>query len=55
MVIYRNDYDSKTDKMMWEFHDIRHKMQREGLNLSKINDNAKKIANSWKKKHKKAA
>ncbi len=55
MVIYRNDYDNKTDKMMFDLHVIRHKMQKEGLNLSKINDTAKKIVFNWKRKHKKAA
>ncbi len=55
MVIYRNDYNKKTDKMMWELHDIRHKMQKEGLSPTKINNNAQKIINNWAKKRKNVA
>jgi len=51
MQTYKNDYSPKEDYALWELHEIRHKMAKEILNPSKINENAKEIIKKYKLKN----
>lgn len=45
MATYKNDYVKKEDPMLWEIHEIRHKLNRKyrSLTLEQINSHAKNI------------
>ena len=49
MAIYYNDFNKKTDYMMWHLHEVRHKIQKEKISINKINEHAKIVIDNWKK------
>ena len=51
MEIYNNDYTKQEDAMLWELHEIRHKLQQKysSMSVTEINDNAKLLLEDWKK------
>ena len=52
MATYYNDFDKKTDYMMWQLHEVRHKIQKEKIDINEINEHAKTVINNWKKNKK---
>ena len=51
MEIYENSYTESEDKMLWELHEIRHKLHRERKNktIEQINREALKKYSEWLK------
>ncbi len=51
MEIYNNSYTETEDKMLWELHEIRHKLHRERKNktIEEINRDALKKYSEWQK------
>lgn len=51
METYKNDYTKKEDEILWELHEIRHKLQKELKNkpVEEINNEAFKKYQTWKK------
>ncbi|MFH1824827.1 MAG: hypothetical protein ABH873_06340 [Candidatus Firestonebacteria bacterium] len=49
MGTYYNDFNKKSDLMMWQLHEIRHRMQEEKISINKINEHAKTIITNWKR------
>jgi len=50
MEIYNNDYSKQEDAMLWELHEIRHKLQQKysSMSVAEINDDAKSLLEDWK-------
>ncbi len=50
MAIYKNDYEKKEDFVLWEIHEIRHKLSKKlkKMTISEINNQTKELLNSWK-------
>ena len=57
MVAYKNDYKKNEDEMLWELHEIRHKLHQEfkKKTLKQINEEALAKFKSWKKAREKLA
>ena len=57
MEAYKNDYKKNEDAVLWELHEIRHKLHEElkSKSLQKINSDALAKYNSWKRVEKKHA
>lgn len=55
MEIYKNDYTKEEDELLWELHEIRHKLsiEYENKSVDEINRNAKKIFEEWKRERQK--
>ena len=53
MEIYKNDYTKEEDQMLWEIHEIRHRLQEEykGKSVKEINDIGMKILEEWKSQY----
>ena len=51
METYNNDYSKQEDAMLWELHEIRHKLQQKysSMSVAEINDDAKALLKDWKK------
>ncbi len=51
MEIYENSYTENEDKMLWELHEIRHKLHKERKNktIEEINREALKKYSEWLK------
>ena len=51
METYNNDYSKQEDAMLWELHEIRHKLQQKysSMSVTEINDDAKALLEGWKK------
>lgn len=51
MEIYKNSYTEKEDKMLWELHEIRHRLHKERINktIEAINKEAMKKYSEWLK------
>jgi len=51
METYKNCYSVKEDEMLWELHEIRHKLHNELIDtpLSEFNTDAKDFFENWKK------
>lgn len=51
MEIYKNSYTEKEDNMLWELHEIRHKLHNERINktIEVINKEAMKKYSEWLK------
>jgi hypothetical protein len=51
MEIYENSYTENEDKMLWELHEIRHKLHKERKNktIEEINKEALKKYSEWLK------
>lgn len=51
MEIYKNSYTEKEDKMLWELHEIRHKLHKERRNktIEAINKESMKKYSEWLK------
>ncbi|MBF0120387.1 MAG: hypothetical protein HQK79_16245 [Desulfobacterales bacterium] len=49
MEIYENSYTEKEDKMMWEIHEIRHKLhiKRKNKTIEQINKEALEKYSKW--------
>ena len=45
MATYKNDYSKKEDPMLWEIHEIRHKLSKKykSLTLEQINNKARQL------------
>jgi len=54
METYKNDYTSKEDRLLWELHEIRHKLHQElkEKSLEQINADALKTYQEWQKQKK---
>jgi hypothetical protein len=50
MEMHKNNYTKEEDPMLWEIHEIRHKLQEEYQHLSvkEINARGIKILEAWK-------
>lgn len=48
MGIYKNDYSKQEDEMLWEIHEIRHKLaiEHQSMTIEEINNRANKY---WKR------
>ncbi len=55
MDIYKNSFDEKEDQMLWELHEIRHKLheRRKNKTLEEINRNALKRYAEWQEERQK--
>jgi hypothetical protein len=53
METYKNSYSVKEDQVLWELHEIRHKLHNEqkDIPLAERNRVALELFNSWKKDH----
>jgi len=51
MEIYKNSYTESEDKMLWELHEIRHKLHKERKNktIEEINREALRKYSEWQK------
>jgi len=51
MEIYKNDYSKNEDEMMWELHEIRHKLWDDikDKELEEINNYSHNLLEKWKK------
>jgi len=51
MEIYRNSYNEKEDSLLWELHEIRHRLHKKRKNqtLEQINKDALEKYYSWRK------
>jgi hypothetical protein len=51
METYRNSYKKDEDYLLWELHEIRHKLHkaRKNISLEEINREGFKIYSDWKK------
>lgn len=51
MGAYKNDYKKNEDEMLWELHEIRHKIHQElkKKSLKKFNKEAREEFERWKK------
>ncbi len=51
MEIYNNSYTETEDRMLWELHEIRHKLHRKRKNktIEEINREALKKYSEWQK------
>jgi hypothetical protein len=54
MGTYKNDYSKKEDVVLWELHEIRHKLadEHKGKSLEEINKSAQEILKEWKARKK---
>jgi hypothetical protein len=54
MGTYKNDYSKKEDAILWELHEIRHRLSEEhrGKSIEEINKGAKEILKEWKTRKK---
>ncbi len=48
METYKNDYNEKEDRMMWELHEIKAKIASENLTEKEINERGKKALSHYK-------
>ena len=48
MGTYINDFDKKEDEILWEIHEIRHKLSEEYKSMS-IDEINKRATNYWKR------
>ncbi|MBU4320825.1 MAG: hypothetical protein KJ739_07035 [Nitrospinae bacterium] len=57
MEVYKNDYERHEDEALWEMHKIRHQLHKElkGKPIEKINSDALKRFNNWRKLKEKAS
>ena len=57
MATYKNDYNKNDDYMMWELHEIRHKLSQKfkKMTVKEINEEGKSIYHKWKKERNKVA
>ena len=57
METYKNDYSQKEDSMLWEIHEIRHRLQEKYQNKTaeEINGNALKAFEEWKAQRRKSS
>lgn len=55
MGAYKNDYKRNEDEMLWELHEIRHKISQElkKKSLDEFNKEAREEFERWKKENKK--
>ena len=53
METYKNDYTKEEDEMLWELHEIRHKLAKEMENktIDEINRDALKKWEEWKREY----
>ena len=53
MGTYKNDFKREEDEMLWELHEIRHKIseEHESMSIEEINDRAKKLWENIPKRH----
>jgi len=53
METYKNSYSVKEDEVLWELHEIRHKLHNEqkDISLAERNRVALELFNSWKRVH----
>ncbi len=54
MGTYKNDFEKEKDKMLWELHEIRHRLSEEHKSMS-IEDINKRANEYWKKVKKRNA
>jgi len=49
MATYNNDYIKSEDPMMWELHEIRHKLSKKHKNktVKEINQDVRTICKNW--------
>ena len=51
METYKNDYTQEEDELLWELHEIRHRLSEKysKMSVDEINQNARNKFEQWKK------
>lgn len=51
METYKNDYTQEEDELLWELHEIRHRLSKKysKMSVDEINQNARNKFEQWKK------
>ena len=51
MELYKNDYTKEEDFMLWQLHEIRNKISKQGLSSEQINEHGREIISQFNLKN----